>query len=43
MIQIASGLGDVWDGWLFTQKLNWPMLLDFGVMPAERRAGINWQ
>lgn len=41
IMDIANSLGDVWDGRLFTEKLNWPMLHDFGASPAEWRAGIN--
>lgn len=41
IMEIANGLGDVWDGRLFTKKLNWPMLHDFGASPAEWRAGVD--
>jgi hypothetical protein len=41
IMEIAKGLGDVWDGRLFTEKLNWPMLFEFGASPAEWRAGID--
>jgi hypothetical protein len=41
IMEIAHGLGEVWDGRLFTEKLNWPMLTDFGASPAEWRAGID--
>jgi len=40
IMEIAHGLGDVWDGRLFVEKLNWPMLTDIGALPAEWRAGI---
>jgi hypothetical protein len=41
IVEIAYGLGDVWDGRLFTEKLNFPMLTEFGASPAEWRAGID--
>lgn len=41
IMEIANGLGDVWDGRLFTEKLNWSMLHDFRATPAEWRAGID--
>jgi len=41
IMEIAYGLGDVWDGRIFTEKLNWPMLMDFGATPAEWRGGID--
>jgi hypothetical protein len=41
IMEIANGLGDVWDGRLFVEKLNWAMLHDFGASPAEWRAGID--
>jgi DNA-binding transcriptional regulator PaaX len=28
------------DGRLFVEKLNWPVLTEFGALPAEWRAGI---
>jgi len=41
IMEIAIGLGEVRDGRLFTEKLNWLMLTDFGASPAEWRAGID--
>jgi DNA-binding transcriptional regulator PaaX len=41
IMEIANGLGDVWDGRLFTEKLNFPMLTEFGASPAEWRAGVD--
>ncbi|WP_316172163.1 MULTISPECIES: hypothetical protein [unclassified Bradyrhizobium] len=41
IIDIANGLGDVWDGRLYTEKLNWPMLFELGATPSEWRAGID--
>jgi hypothetical protein len=23
IVEIAYGLGEIWDGWLFVEKLNW--------------------
>jgi hypothetical protein len=41
IMEIANGPGDVWGGRLFTEKLNWPMLINFKAAPAEWRAGID--
>jgi hypothetical protein len=41
IMEIAHRLGDVWDGGLFTEKLNWPMLSEFGATPAEWRGGVD--
>jgi hypothetical protein len=41
IMEIAKGLGDVWDGRLFTEKLNFPMLSEFGASPGEWRAGVD--
>jgi hypothetical protein len=41
IMEIAKGLGEVWDGRLFTEKLNFPMLSDFRASPAEWRAGVD--
>lgn len=41
IMEIANGLGDVWEGRLFTEKVNWSMLHDFGATPAEWRTGID--
>ncbi|HEU0150310.1 MAG TPA: hypothetical protein VFR21_25965 [Bradyrhizobium sp.] len=40
LVEIAKDLGDVCDGRLFTEKLNGPMLTEFGASPAEYGAGI---
>jgi hypothetical protein len=40
IVEVARDLGDVWDGRIFTEKLNWPMLTEFGASPAEYGAGI---
>lgn len=41
IMEIANGLGDVWVGRLFIEKLNRPVLFEFGASPAEWRAGID--
>jgi hypothetical protein len=25
IVEIAYGFGEIWDGWLFVEKLNWAM------------------
>jgi hypothetical protein len=40
IVEIAYGLGEVWDGRLFVEKLNWAMLTENGASPAEWSAGI---
>jgi len=40
LVDIAHGLGEVWDGRLFVEKLNWAMLVEYGASPAEWSAGI---
>jgi hypothetical protein len=35
IVEIAFGLGEVWDGRLFVKKLNWAMLTKKGASPAE--------
>jgi hypothetical protein len=40
IMEIAKGLPVYMDGPLLTEKLNWPMLTEFGATPAEYGAGI---
>jgi hypothetical protein len=35
IIEIAPDLGEVWDGRLFVEKLNWAMLSENGASPSE--------
>jgi len=42
IVEIAYGLGEVWEGQLFVEKLNWAMLTEHDASPAEWGAGVNF-